>query len=131
MNMTLEADYAVRIVYLLAKENRRLEAKYIAENSGVTLRFSLKILRKLVGANIINSFKGTSGGYELSKSPEEISLYDIIVTIDGPYHFSKCGDEDFVCTRVADKNCNIRKVFCEISSIVIKKLKATKIKDLL
>ncbi|MEG1448409.1 MAG: Rrf2 family transcriptional regulator, partial [Oscillospiraceae bacterium] len=119
MNITLEADYAIRIVYCLATENKRVEAKSIAEITGVTLRFSLKILRKLVAAEIIKSFKGTQGGYELAKPASEISLYDIIYIIEGPYNFSKCGFEDFICTRKPDKNCKIRKVFLKITKSVV------------
>ena len=48
MHITLEADYAIRIVQVLAQNQRRLDAKTISEMTGVTLRFSLKILRKLV-----------------------------------------------------------------------------------
>ena len=44
MRITHEADYAVRIVYVLAKENKMLPARDISERSGVTLRFALKIL---------------------------------------------------------------------------------------
>lgn len=131
MNITLEADYAIRIVYCLAQEKKRIEAKSIAETTGVTLRFSLKILRKLVAAELIKSFKGTQGGYELAKSPSEISLYDIIYVIEGPYSFSKCGFDDFVCTRKPDKDCKIRNVFCNITMSVIKQLKDAKIADLL
>lgn len=45
MHITLEADYAIRIVQVLAQNQRRLDAKTISEMTGVTLRFSLKILR--------------------------------------------------------------------------------------
>ena len=46
MHITLETDYAIRIVLYLAKANKRVEAKNISENTEVTLRFALKILRK-------------------------------------------------------------------------------------
>ena len=58
----MEADYAVRIVHCLAKNGQRMDAKSISDETGVTLRFSLKILRKLVSAGIIKSYKGTQGG---------------------------------------------------------------------
>ena len=45
MHITLESDYAVRIVYCLAQRGTRMNAASIAEETGVTLRFSLKILR--------------------------------------------------------------------------------------
>lgn len=85
MHITLEADYAVRIVHALAQSGKRLDAKTISEMTGVTLRFSLKILRKLVAAGIVKSFKGTQGGYEIGKPAEEISLGEVIETIEGRY----------------------------------------------
>jgi len=59
MHITLEADYAVRIVACLANHNTRLDAKTISDKTCVSLRFALKILRKLVSSKIVKSFKGT------------------------------------------------------------------------
>lgn len=67
MYITLEADYAVRIVNCLAKNGSRMDAKALSAATGVTLRFSLKILRKLVAQGIVRSYKGTQGGYELAR----------------------------------------------------------------
>ena len=89
MHITLEADYAVRIVHALAQSGKRLDAKTISEMTGVTLRFSLKILRKLVAAGIVKSFKGTQGGYEIGKPAEEISLGEVIETIEGRYTLNR------------------------------------------
>ena len=53
MRITHEADYAVRIVYVLMQaEGSTVAASKVAESSGVTLRFTLKILRKLAGSGI-------------------------------------------------------------------------------
>ena len=86
MHITLEADYAIRIVQVLAQSQKRLDAKTISEMTGVTLRFSLKILRKLVAAGIVKSFKGTQGGYEIGRALDEISLGEVIETIEGSYY---------------------------------------------
>ena len=64
MHMTLEADYAVRIVEFLAVNPGRADAKTISERTSVTLRFTLKILRTLVSDGIVRSYKGAKGGYE-------------------------------------------------------------------
>lgn len=61
MHITLETDYAVRIVSVLCLDGGRVEAKAISERAVVTLRFALKILRKLVSAGIVRSYKGTQG----------------------------------------------------------------------
>lgn len=122
MHITLEADYAVRIVHVLAKSNRRLDAKTISEMTGVTLRFSLKILRKLVAAGIIKSFKGTQGGYEIGRPLEEISLGEVIETIEGKYTLNRCVGGGYICTRHKGKCCQFQKIFREISEDVRKKL---------
>ena len=122
MHITLEADYAVRIVHALAQSGKRLDAKTISEMTGVTLRFSLKILRKLVAAGIVKSFKGTQGGYEIGKPAEEISLGEVIETIEGRYTLNRCVTGDYACTRPKNKCCEFQKIFREISEDVRKRL---------
>jgi len=55
MHITLETDYAIRIVVFLIQANKRVDAKNISEGTGVTLRFALKILRK-TGCRRLYSF---------------------------------------------------------------------------
>ncbi len=122
MHITLEADYAIRIVSCLAKEHKRLDAKTISDGASVSLRFSLKILGKLVSSGVVKSFKGTSGGYELVKSAEEITFKDVIEAIEGKYFFSRCLSEEYGCNRGMSGQCKVQKVFNEISTDVEKKL---------
>ena len=56
MKITREADYALRIIAMLADENRQIEAKAIAEKNDIPYRFTLKILRKIVQAGIMFCF---------------------------------------------------------------------------
>ena len=124
MHITLEADYAVRIVYCLALAQKRMDAKAIAEETSVTLRFSLKILRKLVAGGIVQSYKGTQGGYELAKRPSEISLNDVIETVEGPFNISRCLGGEYVCSKTHESGlpCPFRQVYDEISVDVVEKL---------
>ncbi len=122
MYITLESDYAIRIVSCLSNEKKRLEAKTISERTCVSLRFALKILRKLVAAGIVRSFKGIQGGYELDKKPSDISLKDIIQIIEGPYILNRCLDDSNPCSRGASGNCVFQDAFKEISELVNKKL---------
>lgn len=131
MYITLETDYAIRIVSCLATEKRRLDAKTIAEKTCVTLRFALKILRKLVAGGIVNSYKGIQGGYDLAKSASEITLCDIVEIIEGTYKFSRCLDEVTPCSRGMSGNCCYQKAFGEISEAVRKMLLKYNIDDLL
>ena len=126
MHITLEADYAMRIVHCLAKNGHRMDAKSISDETGVTLRFSLKILRKLVSAGITKSYKGTQGGYELAKPPEEISLLEVIETVEGPIRLNRCTASEFICTRPKAEPCAFQKVFNELSIMVREHLDKSK-----
>ena len=131
MCLTLESDYAVRIIGCLSAENKRIDAKNISERTGVSLRFALKILRKLVSAGLVKSYKGMQGGYELAKAPSEITMLDVIETVEGSYYLNRCHEEEFVCTRGAKGCCCYRKVFNEITDIVSQKLAEYNFEDLL
>ena len=129
MRFTMETDYAIRIVYCLAKEGKRMDAKSIAEASDVTLRFSLKILRKLVAAGIVKSFKGTQGGYEIGRPLDEISLYDVIRTVEGEYQLSRCLSGEYECGCKTGAPCRFQRVFRDISKDVQARLESHKFSE--
>ena len=118
MRITHEADYAVRIVYTLMQSGETtVAASKLAEGSGVTLRFTLKILRKLAGSGIVTAQKGANGGYALAMEPADISLGLIIESIDGPFELNHCLSDDFDCTRVKDKNfCQFHHIFNSLTA---------------
>lgn len=120
MHITLESDYAIRIVLYLSQIQKRAEAKSISDQTEVTLRFALKILRKLVAAGIVKSFKGTQGGYELNKAPSEITLAEVIETVEGTYYLSRCLDPQLGCNRDSKPSpyCKVQREFARISEYV-------------
>jgi Rrf2 family protein len=123
MHITQETDYAVRIVYCLAACGKRRDARSISEEMCVTLRFSLKILGKLVASGIVDSYKGNRGGYELSRPPAEITLKDVLDAVEGPYQLSRCVGEG-ECSRGASGCCTFQRVFQDISRNVNAQLEA-------
>ncbi len=122
MYITLESDYAVRIVSCIATEGKRLDAKTIADRTCVSLRFALKILRKLVSSNVIVSYKGTFGGYELQRPPEKITLREVLEAVEGTYMMNRCLDKNYACSRGMSGCCLFQDAFNEVSEIVNEKL---------
>ena len=132
MRITQESDYALKIVTALAGHDGVVDAKSLAEETSVTLRFTLKILHKLVGGGFVNSFKGAKGGYMLAHSPDKITLKDIIELIDGPIIIARCLDSGEGCSLNQDKTaCIYHHIFDTISLDVAKKLNAITIADIL
>ncbi len=130
MHINLESDYAVRIVHCLAMEfspeaehvDRRLDAQTIADRTSVSLRFTLKIMRKLVSAGMVKSYKGARGGYILSRMPQDITLRQVIEAVEGPYRFSRCVDQDYSCNCNTTKECPFRSAFDDVTKLVVNKL---------
>lgn len=125
MHITLETDYAIRMTRSLMKAGGRVDARRLSEEADVTLRFALKILGKLVSAGIARSYKGTQGGYELARGPEAITIYDVMVAVEGPYNLSRCLAEGYNCPRNGDDGlCRVHEVFAEVTKLVRERLSA-------
>lgn len=125
MRITQEADYALRIVSLLAVSDAICGAAEIADRTGVPERFAHKILRKLLQGGVVRSYPGAKGGYILLRDPHELSMLDIIAQIDGPVEISKCADDDYICSRNGSckENCVYHQVFRQISADIAEKMR--------
>ena len=132
MRITLESDYALRIITAMSRRDGVTDAKTLAEETYVTLRFTLKILNKLVGGGIVESFKGAKGGYKLRLSPDEISLKMVIELIDGPIAIVRCLESAECCSLNQDKTaCEYHHIFDYISLDLASKLGKITISDVI
>ena len=130
MRITQEADYALRIVYTLAKEGEIMDAKTISDETGVSQRFALKILRKLTLGKMVQSYKGAHGGYKFLQKPEATTMLGVIELIDGPMAISRCIGENHECSM--DKGeCIFHNIFSVINADVAKKLDKISISELI
>ncbi len=119
MVLTLEADYAVRIVEYLTNHPERCDARTISDAMRVPQRFCLKILRDLVAKGMVCSFKGAKGGYTLARPASRITLREVIESVEGPYMLSRCQNEEYSCGRT---HCRLHKIYEKISEDVRKEL---------
>ena len=132
MRITLESDYALRILTAMAGYDGVTDAKTISEDTSVTIRFTLKILHKLVQGNLVQSFKGVNGGYKLKCQPEEITLKTVIELIDGPIAIARCLDSEESCSLNCDKSaCDYYHIFDIISIDLANKLNKITIYDVI
>ena len=83
MRLNRSTDYAIQMLLYLAKAGKTVSSSKLAAAIGVSHRYLLQISAKLRAAGFIRAAHGPSGGLKLSKAPEEISLYDIILSMEG------------------------------------------------
>jgi Rrf2 family protein len=85
MRISAKADYAMRaMLELAAAEHPPVKCEDIAESQDIPVKFLEKILSELHRAGLVASHRGTDGGYELAKPPEEIQLAEVLRVIEGP-----------------------------------------------
>jgi len=129
MKITRETDYALRIMQTLSADKKAggggINAPTISENNGIPPKFTLKILRKLQTSGLVRSFKGAGGGYALAKEPKDITLLDIVESVDGPVTIHHCLDGGCTCSKADfDKNaCFYHHLFDEINDSIAGKLR--------
>ncbi len=108
--------YAIRsLIYLAnyAGETKKIGIKKISEDLNIPSPFLGKILQSLAREKILCSTKGPNGGFALGKKPEEISLYDIVVHVDGEEYFNNCIIRLEPCSCFAEEisTCPVHKRF--------------------
>ena len=86
MRISAKTDYALRAVVELAaaEPGEPVKAERLATAQDVPLKFLENILAQLRQAGIVDSRRGPEGGYLLARPADEVTLADVIRSIDGP-----------------------------------------------
>lgn len=93
MRLSSLADYAVVMLAAAARHcgaSCRLNATLLANETGLPLPTVQKLVSRLSAAGLIESARGTGGGFRLARPPAAISLADIVEAIEGPIALTSC-----------------------------------------
>ena len=107
MKITSKGRYAVMAMADLAKNNVREPTSLteISLRQGISISYLEQLFLKLRKNNLVQSARGPSGGYILSKPPGEIKLLSIIKAVDEKIKTVKCKKE-------SKKGCNGKSIKC-------------------
>jgi Rrf2 family protein len=125
MQITRQADYALRAMIYLAnmEPTRRAATSQIAEIQHIPPSFLAKIISQLSIAGLIHTSRGARGGVSLSRSPEEISVLEVVEAIDGPIALNECTVSEGAC--IFGEDCLIRPIWCDAQSELVDRLRTT------
>ncbi len=101
MLSTRASDYALRGMAYLAKQPQGTlsMASEIASAENMPEYFFSKIFQNLAKSGLVNSFRGSNGGFVLARDPEDIRVLEVIEAIDGPIVANKCALDPALCER--------------------------------
>jgi Rrf2 family transcriptional regulator, cysteine metabolism repressor len=85
MRVSSRSDYGVRALFELALRSGQgpVHSRVIATRQEIPEAYLHQVLGALSRAGLIKSTRGPAGGHELTREPAEISLFDILVALDG------------------------------------------------
>jgi Rrf2 family protein len=120
MKISVQVDYACRVMAELARLHGSGvlgQIEQLAQTEAVPPTFLAQILGKLRNHGLIASRRGNQGGYLLARPPEEISLHDILLAVEG-HCLCLSGNFDGRSGR------RVRQIWSEISKSLVEKTKS-------
>ena len=126
MQITRQADYAIRAVRYLAKQgpNHRSATSTVAQEMKIPPSFLAKIISQLSIAGLLHTSRGARGGVSLARDAKEISLLDVVEAIDGPILLNECVGDPADCEFSDD--CLVHPIWVEAQESMVKRLRETR-----
>jgi Rrf2 family protein len=92
MQLTRAGEYAVKSLLYLAAQSAeaRVMASEVAAAEQIPVNFVRKILESLAKTGLVKSYRGAGGGFTLGRTPEQISLRQVIEAVEGPLALNQC-----------------------------------------
>lgn len=118
------ADYAIRATLdLAAHVGERRKAREIGDATAVPSSYLPQILAALVHHQIASSVAGPRGGYGLARSPDEISLLDVVTAVDGEVNGKDCVLRSGPCH--AEDRCAVHDTWSRAQQALLDHLSST------
>ncbi len=114
-------DYATVILATLAADRARLlNASTLAERTHIAAPTVSKLLKQMHRAGLVISTRGTHGGYQLARDPEQISAASILDALEGPIALTECSAGSGQCG--IEHTCSVGRTWQKLSVAIRRSL---------
>ena len=130
MELTRKGEYAIRgILYLAQQPPGKVSLMSdIADATDAPQTFLAKIFQSFAKLGIVNSYRGTGGGFVLARPAAKITLREVVEAVEGPIVPNRCLLNDNTCER--GRECNVHPVWGEVQARVVEILDSVTIEQL-
>lgn len=130
IRMARLTDYGVMLLVKFAQEPAQVRsARELSEKTGVPLPTASKILKLLAHNKLLIAHRGVKGGFSLSRSPRQITLAEILQTLEGPVALTECGSEPKGCCTL-ESGCEVGANLRHISGVILRAMRGISLEDL-
>ena len=128
MLMTREMDYALRVLRAL-HQNGQQSAAAIAQREHMPKAITLKLLKRLRAAGLVDSRRGASGGYLLS-SRDPLYLWDVFQALGESPYVNRCQQPGYRCENRSDEGCSLCRELSRIQLALNEELHKTPLSEI-
>lgn len=130
MELTRAGDYGIFGVIYLAKQpkGRIVSLAEVAQAENLPEKFLAKIFQNLTRSGLIISHRGARGGFSLARPADQITVKELLESIQGPIHFTRCLSALDDCDR--KEICELRKIWKKAQDYCMKLLTQNTLSDL-
>lgn len=130
MKLSTRGKYAVYAMHYLASHaGEGPQSLQSISTVGVPKQYLEQILGNLRRAGLVSTVRGAQGGYQLARSPQEMSMLDIIDAAEGPIELSECAGAEHACQRSG--TCPVRRVWQRVTDSINNELDKIRLSDML
>jgi Rrf2 family cysteine metabolism transcriptional repressor len=131
MRLSTRGRYGTRLMVDLAQHyaDGPVPLAEIAKRQNLSAKYLEQLIILLKGAGLIRSVRGRRGGYMLTRKPEEISVGDIVETLEGKLSVVDCVLEPELCYRAAE--CPTRDIWVDITDMLKQQLFSLSLGDII
>jgi Rrf2 family cysteine metabolism transcriptional repressor len=144
MMFSTKAEYGVRVMVELARRvgdgvgghGDPISLAEIAEHDGLPLAYLEHLVARLRKAGLVDSRRGSRGGYLLARLPTEITMAEVVEALEGSIApiecISQASDGSIVCSRESDPAhvCPTKLLWTRVRGAIVRTLKETTLADL-
>jgi Rrf2 family protein len=139
MMFSTKAEYGVRVMVELARRagEEPIPLAEIAAHDGLPLAYLEHLVARLRKAGLVDSRRGSHGGYLLARPAAEITMAEVVEALEGSIApiecISEAADGSIVCAREAslDHVCPTKLLWTRVRFSIISTLRETTLADLL
>ena len=124
LELTHRGDYAVRAMLALSQTHAakgRLSVRRIAAEMSIPVAFLPQVMRDLMAAGLVDASTGRGGGYRLARPAVEISVLQIIESVEGDSRRTSCVLRGSPCGK--DGHCDAHAVFFAAQDAMLDRLR--------
>jgi len=131
--LTTRSSYGVRGLIHLAiahkkEDGRPVSAGRVSREEGISNTYLEQIFNRLKARGIVKSVRGPGGGYVLARDPSKISVYEVVMVLEGGISPGKCVGNRKICTKAG--RCASKEVWEEVAKQITGTLESFSLGDL-